>query len=88
MKYYICDLTTAYGAIDFNSTIRFRTDGDDLDYARKIASTFWGESGEEVEEGVYNFPNYTTCFVGCVNEVSKEVYDALHAIIVELEANV
>ena len=87
MKYYICDLTTLYGDLEVNSTIRFRTDGDDLDYARKIASTFWGES-EEVEEGVYNVVNYTTCFVGCVNEVSKEVYDALHAIIVELEANV
>ena len=87
MKYYICDLTTVFGEIEVNSTIRFQTEGDELDYANKLASTFWGE-GEEVEQGVYNFPNYTTCFVGCVNEVSKEVYDALHAIIVELEANV
>ena len=87
MKYYICDLITTYGELEVTSTIRFQTDGDELDYANKLASTFWGE-GEKVLEGVYSFSNDTTCFVGCVNEVSKEVYDALKAIIVELEANV
>jgi hypothetical protein len=88
MKYYICELTTLIGEFEINTAIRFQTDGDDLEYANKIASTFWGEGEEDVEEGVYNFPSYITCFVYSSKEVSKEVYDALNGIITKLEVTV
>ena len=88
MKYYICELTTLIGECEVATAIRFKTEGDALEYANKIASTFWGES-EEDPEGVYHAKySYNTCWVDQWKEISEEVYDALDGIITRLEADV
>lgn len=90
MKYYICELMSVLsGEFEVSTAIRYETDGDPLEYANKIASTFWGYGVEDHEEdGVYHFPSYIICFVDFTKEVPKDVYDALTGIITKLEVNV
>jgi hypothetical protein len=84
MKYYIGEIATFIGERRLDTTIRFETDGDPDDYLDKLASMFWGEDGGTQDGGYWDFGDVSTA-AGMLREVSKEVYDGVDPIIVQLE---
>lgn len=87
MKYYICELISAIGEYEHETTLRFETDGDPLEYAENLARTFWGIPDEEDDGTFYYSSGEIACWANFANEISKEVYDALNGSVTQMVYN-
>lgn len=85
MKYYICELISAIGDYEHETTLRFETDGDPLEYANNLARNFWGEPKLiENDDTFYFNSGEIICWANFANEISKEVYDALNGSVTKM----
>ena len=82
MKYYIGEINNLHGEIEITHAVRFATESDPAEYLDTLASTFWGESVDN--DGYWDFDNNVSTQPAGFKEISKEVFDALSGVIVNL----
>lgn len=76
-KYYLAGLNITIGEYEVDTAIRFSSEHNPELTAHDIAEDFYGKCCREEDEVYYFNGGEVAVEVGCIGEVSKEVFDAI-----------